>query len=63
MDGARSVLGTWVHGRGDVMSGSSGEQRRDLQSLHERAFAWIVDPVGVVHTAIHLARRAAGRGV
>lgn len=63
VDGARSVLGTWVHGRGDVMSGSSGEQRRDLQSLHERAFAWIVDPVGVVHTAIHLAHPRANGAI
>lgn len=52
----RSVLSTWTRKRGDQLHGKTGEEWVKAAHQHHRAFAWIVDPLNIVHTAVHVAQ-------
>lgn len=61
---SRSVISTWVHKRKSELAGKTGEALQHASEVHSRPFAWIVDPLNVVHTAVHLAQaRADGQAV
>lgn len=61
---AKSVLSTWTRKRGDLLLGKTGQNLKIAAETHSRPFAWIVDPLNVMHTAVHLAQpRAHGQAI
>ncbi|CAJ1374210.1 unnamed protein product [Effrenium voratum] len=63
MGGARrdgqTVFSRWTKKRGLEMSDAPGVPGLQADSLHFQPFAWIVDPVNVIQTAVHFAQARA----
>ncbi|CAK9021085.1 unnamed protein product [Durusdinium trenchii] len=60
----RSIFTTWTQKRGVEMSRDPGLRGLEADSQHFQSFAWIVDPVNVLQTAVHLAQpRAHGQSI
>lgn len=61
--GARSVLSRWTHSRG-IKLDMTGPELLKMNHVHFQPFAWIVDPLNVMQTAVHFAQaRADGQSV
>eukprot|EP00928_Gymnodinium_smaydae_P019636 TRINITY_DN17542_c0_g1_i1.p1 TRINITY_DN17542_c0_g1~~TRINITY_DN17542_c0_g1_i1.p1 ORF type:complete len:769 (-),score=100.16 TRINITY_DN17542_c0_g1_i1:109-2145(-) len=62
--GARSVLSTWLRANGGSHGDRDQDRRADESHRWENPFAWLVDPLNVLQTAVHYAQpRADGQAI
>jgi len=51
--GAKTVLSRWTHKRGLDIDGLDGKRWFEAAHKHFQPFAWIIDPLNVLQTALH----------
>lgn len=54
--GAKTVLSRWTHKRGLDIDGLDGTPWMEAAHRHFQPFAWIIDPLNVLQTAVHFAQ-------
>mmetsp|Transcript_172603 Transcript_172603/g.548050 ORF Transcript_172603/g.548050 Transcript_172603/m.548050 type:complete len:565 (-) Transcript_172603:149-1843(-) len=57
--GARTMLSAWTHKRGLEIEGLQQKERIEAAHAHFQPFAWIIDPLNVLQTAVHFAQARA----
>ncbi|OLP82822.1 hypothetical protein AK812_SmicGene36484 [Symbiodinium microadriaticum] len=59
MDGGSTIFSRWTHKRGLEFSEDSSMKGAEEDAVHFQPFAFIVDPINVLQTAVHLAQARA----